>query len=132
MLKPWTTELWMIRTVSAFILSTHVFLLSFSSVPFFPSLLTASFSFREQYLFRPCLYPYHLPPVFIFIKMDRKMELKYVLFVVVYGDFRRIKRCESLFSLLFLKNPHPRIIFQTRYLHQFLPLPLPIPFLIYL
>ena len=92
-LKTWTTELWLIRTVSAFIHSEHVFLLSFSCVPFFPSLLKASFSFREQYLFRPCLYPYHLPPVFIFIKNDRKMELKYVLFVVVYVDFRKIKRC---------------------------------------
>ena len=76
MLKTWTTELWMIRTVSAFILSTHVFLLSFSSVPIFPSLLKASFSFREQYLFRPCLYSYHHPPLSVFIKMDRKMELK--------------------------------------------------------
>ena len=40
-LKTWTTELWLIRTVSTFIHSEHVFLLSFSYVPFFPSLLKA-------------------------------------------------------------------------------------------
>jgi hypothetical protein len=115
MLKPWATELWMIRTVSAFILSKHVFLLSFSYVPFFPSLLKASFSFRELYLFRPCLYPYHLPPVFIFIKNDRKMELKYVLFGVVYGDLRRIKRCLFLF-LIFFHHPQIQLLGHKHYI----------------
>ena len=122
MLNTWTTELWMIRTASAFILSKHVFLLSFSYVPFFPSLLKAQISFLEIYLFRPCLYSYHLPPLFIFIKMDRKMQLKYVLFVVVYGDLRRIKRCSFLFLIFFSSSSNTTVRTQavySRYHHRY-------------
>ena len=91
MLKTWIVELWLIRAVSAFT-ARHVFLFSSSYVPFFPSLLKAQVSFLELHLFCPYLYSYHISPSLTFIKMDRKMKLKYLLFVAVHVYFDEDKR----------------------------------------